>query len=602
MGNARFNVSFIVSALAIVAVMIAVALTGDYFFDLNDDVLMKDILSGAYTGVPEGHNIQMLYLISLFISLPYRIGIEADWYGIFLCFCQYFCLFIILFRTIRKTESITKKIALAVIEVLVILGLFLPHLLFVQYTVICGLMSATAAFLIITPYDEALEKRENILAVVLLIIAFLIRSEMLLLTLPLVGVAILIRWGLKIYALEDYKAHIDEIKKYTAHYLVLCFAIVAGMILCIVTHKMAYSSDDWKEFTRFFDNRTELYDFQYIPDYDENADFYNSIGLSKAEYQLLVNYNFSLDDEINADTLLAVAEYADSVKGEETPLFTKLKQAVSLYFYRLHQFSKPKSYEYPMTDYPWNLAAIILYIAVIAVFAIEKEKKQPLLIPAALVITLFACRSVLWLFIIFRGRDPIRITHPLYLMEILILIGIIFSISSKKGTEKAIFSLLIAILGISAIPSQIKISKNEQSLREECLENYRALYEYFENHQDDFYFIDVYTSVSYADEVEQNVATYSEKMFENVNNSCYNHDILGGWAAKSPLSSRKLAKAGYKNVQDALISQNVFFVQNKSKDTQWLYDYYKDKGIEISIIKIDEIANLFAVYSVQEAN
>ena len=159
MGKARFNVSFIVSALAIVAVMIAVALTGDYFFDLNDDVLMKDILSGAYTGVPEGHNIQMLYLISLFISLPYRIGIEADWYGIFLCFCQYFCLFIILFRTIRKTESITKKIALAVIEVLVILGLFLPHLLFVQYTVICGLMSATAAFLIITPYDEALEKR-----------------------------------------------------------------------------------------------------------------------------------------------------------------------------------------------------------------------------------------------------------------------------------------------------------------------------------------------------------------------------------------------------------------------------------------------------------
>ncbi|MBO5623974.1 MAG: hypothetical protein J5959_20380, partial [Butyrivibrio sp.] len=63
-----------------------------------------------------------------------------------------------------------------------------------------------------------------------------------------------------------------------------------------------------------------------------------------------------------------------------------------------------------------------------------------------------------------------------------------------------------------------------------------------------------------------------------------------------------LANAGYENVQDALVSENVFLVQSKSKDTQWLYDYYKDKGIEISVIKIDEIANLFGVYSVREAN
>ena len=33
----------------------------DYYYDLNDDGLMKDILAGAYTGTPEGHNIQMLW-------------------------------------------------------------------------------------------------------------------------------------------------------------------------------------------------------------------------------------------------------------------------------------------------------------------------------------------------------------------------------------------------------------------------------------------------------------------------------------------------------------------------------------------------------------
>ena len=51
----------------------------DYFYDLNDDVLMKDILAGVYTGTPEGHNIQMLWLISAFISLFYRLAGGIPW-------------------------------------------------------------------------------------------------------------------------------------------------------------------------------------------------------------------------------------------------------------------------------------------------------------------------------------------------------------------------------------------------------------------------------------------------------------------------------------------------------------------------------------------
>ena len=50
----KFN--FIASAALTLLVILAAAFFGDLYFDLNDDVLMKDILSGAYTGVPEGHN------------------------------------------------------------------------------------------------------------------------------------------------------------------------------------------------------------------------------------------------------------------------------------------------------------------------------------------------------------------------------------------------------------------------------------------------------------------------------------------------------------------------------------------------------------------
>ena len=74
-----------ITAFLITAVMaLTVGLLFDFYFDLNDDVLMKDILSGAYTGTPAGHNIQMLYPVSALISLFYRLFRGADWYGIFL--------------------------------------------------------------------------------------------------------------------------------------------------------------------------------------------------------------------------------------------------------------------------------------------------------------------------------------------------------------------------------------------------------------------------------------------------------------------------------------------------------------------------------------
>ena len=89
------KINFIVSVALTLSLVLLAGLFGDYYFDLNDDVTMKDILSGIYTGTPAGHNIQMLYPISAFISLFYRVYRGLDWYGIFLCFLQYLCVFVI---------------------------------------------------------------------------------------------------------------------------------------------------------------------------------------------------------------------------------------------------------------------------------------------------------------------------------------------------------------------------------------------------------------------------------------------------------------------------------------------------------------------------
>ena len=118
----------------------------DYFYDLNDDVLMKDILAGVYTGTPEGHNIQMLWPVSAFISLFYRAAGNVPWYGVFLCVCHYGIFFLIIKRSLGFVVTLPGKLLVVLVESAVFTGLFLEHLVFAQYTVTCTLLGAGAAF------------------------------------------------------------------------------------------------------------------------------------------------------------------------------------------------------------------------------------------------------------------------------------------------------------------------------------------------------------------------------------------------------------------------------------------------------------------------
>ena len=598
MKKAHQGLNFIVPALMTLLVIVIVSCFGDFYFDLNDDVLMKDILSGAYTGTPAGHNIQMLYPISAFIALLYRVYRGLDWYGIFLCALQFLCVYLVSSRALSVFEDSTGRIITSLSVLLFMLGTVGSHFVFVQYTFTVGFMSATAAFLIITHEGEG--KRDIVLAAALIILAYLIRSEMLLLTLPIVGVAVFDRWLIKrSYLVDDCHDGITvsrygEKKALFMWHLRLCAFIALGIIVSALIHRIGYSSPEWKQFNDLFDARTELYDFQYIPDYEENREFFDSIGLSEPEQQLLVNYNYGIDDEINADTLWAVADYASGQKTDEIPFLQNLKAGIVSYLYRLRHIAFQKSYEYPMTDSPWNIVALALYLMAIVIYCLQGEKHQKIT-GVFSVLLLFACRSTLWLYIIVRGRDPIRITHPLYLMEIFVLLGMIL-IKAKDNVRYACAPLLVAAIASAAfIPNQISVIGDEMTARDVMRVHYDALYDYFAQNKDCFYFMDVYTSVKATDEGER---TFSEKMFERVDNSLSNHDLMGGWASKSPLYYDKLKAFGFTSMHDAILGDRVYVVTKESSGIEWLSDYYSEKGIDTHLDKVDTVGDVFYIYKV----
>ncbi len=598
--------NFISISLMVTAFAVAVGLLYDYFFDLNDDVLMKDILAGVFTGTPEGHNIQMLYPISFAISLFYKVVRSLDWYGIYLLLCQYVSITVLLYFLAtrvapvilpiskeEKKQSEIKTLMVAAAGLLVLSGLMLGHIVILQYTFTVALLCSMAAALSAMGRDS--------LAVLVIMISFCTRSEMTLLMLPFVLLVIFYRYMEKRGEEGSFKKH-----------LIFVLVIAGGLLISELLHLAGYSSKGWKEFNSFFDSRTQIYDFYQIPGYEEHKEFYDSIGLAKTEYDLLVNYNFGIDDEIDAELMKKISDYAGEVRNEEG-LASRLRTVLPEYFYRLRAVSFPKSYEYPMTDAPFNIIALLLYLLVLFACVSKDREKIPVKnrILGAVWKTgiLFAGRSLLWMYILVRGRDPIRITHSLYLLEIVVLL-ILFAFitgdfSEAEGTgekySKSAYRIMWAICGlvlfagIIYIPSQAAVTQKECLGRKEYNRAYEELEKYFRENEDNFYFIDVYSSVAYDD----SGYTYSQKLFENVDNSAANWTLMGGWASKSPAERDKLLKFSLgDNMKEALLLDNTYVVATCYTDMSWLFDYYEEKGIETEISADCDIAETFTIYKV----
>lgn len=592
----------ILTVLFLTVLGVAVSLSYDYYYDLNDDVLMKDIVAGVYTGTPESRNIQMLYLISAFISFFYRMFPGMPWYGLLLCIGQFGSIGLIVNRSLSFCRSIRGKIGLLIIAGAIIIGTMLEHLVFVQYTITCTMLAAAAVFLFITT-DERLDHKQflikNVPVFILAFIAFLIRSEMFLLVLPFYAVAGLYKWSNEnqIFKRENF-----------IKYFSVLGCVLAGMIVGQATHMIAYGSGEWQQFTEFFDNRTKLYDYEEIPAYAEHAAFYEGIGLSESEVTLLLNYNFGLDEEIDETIMGRIADYAAGNRKQALSFSDDLTENVKLYVYQLSHGSD-------YGHFPWNGLVIIGYAGLLGLGIMRRKTGRM----TGKLLLLLAVRTVLWLYILMGNRYPPRIVHSLYFIELGILLAMFLVESRLSGAGKlpkkertpmgddisgiirikavmercfpAFIGVLILVMAGANIPGMVDTVDRITFEREETNRSWQAMQQYCRDHSENYYFIDVYSTVD-----------YSEKIFKDVNYSPINYDYMGGWANKSPLYKKKLRTFLKEEIsmQEALAGlDNVYMISEPEEGLVWLEDYYRDHGQEIEIKKIDSIADKLEVYLIR---
>lgn len=586
----------------------------DFYFDMNDDTMMRDIMSGVYSGTPDGHNMQTLYPLGALIALCYRICGSFPWYGAFLFLCQFGCFFLVSVRLCTLTDvffaqkrmggggvedrgahrHFAGKLLCLSTAVIFQWGIWLTHMVNVQYTITCGMLVGAAVFLFLTMPERVSFGKTFLIGslppLFLFLLAFHLRSEMALLTLPFLGLAGLFCWWEERPVLE---------KKNLCKYGGLALLLLAGMGISAGADSFAYGGE-WRTFRQFFNDRTTIYDFYpeaLAGDIPDAA--LEELGVSPGAQQLLANYNFGLDDRIDGQMLSQVSVYAKEQIGGGRDWVAIFKEKLPLYRYR----------SFHSGDAPYNLLVILGYGANIAAIALLLRRDIRSLLAAVMQLFMVGLvRSALWMFILVRGRDPERITHPLYLVEFGILAGMfLWHLRRGKSKERTpedgadgrvtvrylLFGTAAALVLLSAggVWKAFPLVQEDQERRLEVNRDWEKIDAYCRAGTDLFFFEDVYSTVA-----------FSGKLLECRENAPANYDIAGGWMCKSPLYREKLAAFGIESAADALVAGNAGFIMSDEekewRGLTWLEVPYAERGLDVYVEAYDRIGDHYGVYRI----
>ncbi len=521
------------ATLFIVTVVLIILSTPVFY--LNDDVTMRSILSGAYTGTPDGHAVYMQYPLTGVLAMLYRVAGFMPWIELFFVGAVFSCMFFFA----ESFESWMKGTFAAV-------AIYIPFVLYTHYTLVAALLAATSCFLLA-------KGDKGIRSGVLLLLAFLIRGQVGLLSLPFVLCALVFR-VIYLPAQERKRVGIDKAKWVTV--------VALGMLLCSVIHSICYSSEDWQEYNSYNDARTLLYDytdFLSTERYKENSEAY---GMTSTEYDVLYHYNNMLEPAIDAERMQEIADKVSGGIERKSIGISSLKDSVYQYYLHIRYNDKPY-------NYIW-IGTVCLLLAICI--------KSKAWLPLGVLGVLEFGRSLVWIYLIWKGRFPERVSVSLYLIEILLLIGMLQMMASKVklgATKKVWAGRAITVLLIFACAFEWKDIFRELECRHEVQKDWDVLKEYCAENPETIYMLDVFSVVEYA---EEQYVNDSENMI-----------LLGGWLSASPLSNEVFRQIGVRDAAEALLANNVRLLADKDKELHWLETFLIDRFGDCELVACGEI-------------
>ena len=532
-------------------------LTGIYF-ETNDDRLFNEIFSGAMTGSPEFRSYYIHPFLGLFITLFYRITTALPWYGLLLILFQWICHGVFTYSVLSWYENTHKKTVafslLAACSLLVVYyGICFTFVAHIQFTSTAALLAITGYLCLFLAFGEEARSSSDdfddhysadsnsdvftcksiggvvptkyvrnalLLFFVLQLLSYLLRSDSMLMIQPY-GMAVL--GSLLLCRVIRCKSPSSR------KFLVLFFCKVLLVILLMIllgkgTHFLFHHGEGWTEYEKINQGVTEITDYSRIPEYAEVQSILGNYDVSEKQYQAFFQYAM-IEPNLSGDCLLEVAAYAKDMQPTTSlgQIVTQIKES----------FFNPEYY---------STGKLTLVLWLLAILSVLLSGNFLMLLPLA---GLFLSRTVIWGYLIYRGRTPFRVIYPLWVAEVLLLMVVLcleskdfISFRETKGvlTRKVAkliptFIFCLMILGSLWILKKQYTTISPQNQADKVYNTgFVDLIAYCDNHPENHYFLDAGTMLYYRG------SAYSAKPFHPRNSL-----ITGCWYSGAPVLYGRIA-------------------------------------------------------------
>lgn len=592
-----------------------------FLYTVNDDLFMKNIVSGAYLGEPDVHTVYMEYPICLVLTLLYRLAAGIPWYGIVFFLLHMTAWGAIFFRCLivyttdcrRTAYSVgqdkkgrqTGWLVAAILLLLVFVSVGFYHVASMQFTVTAAILGAAALVWFVTA-DPAQPVRcywkDQLVTALFVFASFNIRRNVLLMLVPMAGMLWLACW-----LQEEKRLTGQTLQKYVGM-AAMCVALVA---VCYGSYAVAYRSPGWKNYKTFNDHATVLYDYYGWPEYEQNKALYEELDISYEGWYGAKNaYFLSVDSGINTNAMVQLARRSEQLHQEHMPVWQRLKTALVSCAGRMVSD----------TDRPLNLIVLSLYLLVLAGLLLGKHSRG-----LQRLAMFFTGRMFSWLYVTWEGRYPTRITQSLLLAECAVLLAMLLQDAAEgyhklwlgagrqaAAAERAGMRLLLQkvrrpvllagavayllVLGAFGL-IRVRHVYRENTARLEQSADLQDVKDYCALHQDNFYFVD-----------SRSISNDTEAIFDGAQSAYENYIVFGGWLSESPVYLQKLADRKAADVEAALLDSGSAYVIAEANG-QYPIDYISAYfGAKYEAFQMEEIERFgkngqqFCVYRLRAGN
>ena len=539
-----------------------------FIYDINDDVAMRNVAAGVITGSPDAHLIHIKYVLGLIISGLYRIGPGFDWYGIVMTGIICLSLAILLYRVLVTGRGIWWKLAWVLGILLVFTFLGLKHLIFFQWTVVAGMAGGAGLFLFASsrPVDAFQAWAEEGASVICMLLTLCIRDDVFLLVLPAAAVLFWYRYGSIIGGKLFFRLK---------HWQTLA-ALAAGVVCILGVEAFAYRSPEWKEFLAYNKDREAIMDFYGIPGYEEDAKFYDSMGMSEETVVNLHRYSLYLVDDLYSERMHALAENARELYEEEYPPARRLAVGIE------------KVCENLLDEKILPTAAFACLLSA-ALWALLQKKKQ-----LGLLTVLQLLFGMYWLYLGYRGRVVDRVVYTMLLLQIFTNLGLLFDTetlddqggrkvwgtnldagakksmggigkSIKESWQNVCFFILSAMCLAIICGHQVRELQQMSTERRDYNQQFLEINQYMADRMEHVYFMTTFSIETYTD----NFTLRRDFSFTNLLS-------VGGWHSFSELENEKIDRLelGGQTMEHAILTGEEVYVISLARVNMDYMDRY----------------------------